>query len=173
MADQIVDARQPAAAGPTERVNTPILPVCGAVRVHLSNCRGYNRMVVFNPEAIMAKSAIQTKRAYDAPSDADGTRVLVDRVWPRGVKKADAALDEWLKSVAPTTELRKWFGHDPDKWSEFRRRYLQELKDGEQAEELTRLKQLRDDSRTLTLVFAAKDEAHNNAVVLQQVLQNK
>src|SRR5699024_8474577 len=113
----------------------------------------------------MDKPAIQIKRAYDAPSDTDGMRVLVDRVWPRGVKKDDAVLDEWLKSVAPSTELRKWFGHDPDKWSEFRRRYRQELKDGEQAEELNQLKQLRDDSSKLTLVFAAKDEAHNNAVV--------
>lgn len=120
----------------------------------------------------MAKTTIQIKRAYEAPADDDGMRVLVDRIWPRGVKKETAALDEWLKTLAPSTELRKWFGHESDKWPGFRDRYLQELKAEERAEGLARLRELRDQATTLTLVFAAKNETQNNAVVLQELLQN-
>lgn len=115
---------------------------------------------------------IQVKRAYTAAAEDDGTRVLVDRIWPRGVSKDKAALDEWLKTVAPSTQLRKWFGHDPDKWDEFRRRYRAELAEPEQAEGMARLRELHA-AGPLTLVFAAKDEAHNNAVVLKHLLESE
>lgn len=118
----------------------------------------------------MAKCTVAIKRAYEAPADGDGTRVLVDRIWPRGKKKEDVALEAWIKAVAPSNELRKWFGHDPDKWPEFRSRYLEELKEDERAAGLQELRELRDDSATLTLVFGAKNETQNNAVVLQEVL---
>ena len=110
---------------------------------------------------------IQLKRAYDDPSPDDGVRVLVDRLWPRGVSKEDAALDRWMKEVAPTTELRKWFDHDPEKWDAFRDRYAAELEN--HTEELA---YLRETSRagTLTLVYGAKDTEHNDAVVLKDVL---
>ena len=110
---------------------------------------------------------INIKRIYDAPVPADGRRVLVDRLWPRGVSKDKARIDEWLKEVAPSDELRKWFGHDPEKWEEFRRRYREELKDHEGL-----LAQLRSEVRkgAVTLLFAAKDAEHNNAVVLKELL---
>ncbi len=111
---------------------------------------------------------IRTKRAYEHPSRSDGTRVLVDRMWPRGVKKADAAIDVWLKDIAPSAELRRWFGHDPDKWEEFQQRYRAELK--EHAEPLKRLLALAHESRALTLVYAARDAQHNNAVALRAYL---
>jgi uncharacterized protein YeaO (DUF488 family) len=106
------------------------------------------------------------KRAYESPATTDGTRVLVDRLWPRGVTKAKARIDLWLKDLAPSTELRKWFGHDPEKWSEFQTRYRAELK-GNPA-----LSSLRELARqgNITLIYAAKDESHNDAVVLRQVL---
>lgn len=109
---------------------------------------------------------IKLKRAYEAPAQSDGMRILVDRLWPRGLSKARAAIDQWLKEVAPSNELRQWFGHDPEKWPEFRKRYRAELKDN------PALAELRDLSRkgTVTLVYAAKDELHNQAVVLRQVL---
>ena len=110
--------------------------------------------------------SISLKRAYEPPAETDGTRVLVDRLWPRGVAKSRARIDLWLKEVAPSTELRKWFGHDPDKWPEFQKRYRAELK-GNPA-----LSELREQSRQgkITLVYAARDELHNDAVVLRQVL---
>lgn len=117
----------------------------------------------------MSTADIRLKRAYEAVADDDGTRVLVDRIWPRGVSKDKAALDEWLKSVAPSTELRKWFGHDPEKWDEFCGRYREELQDDERAEGVERLRTLHEAGR-MTLVYAAKDETHNNAVVLKQLL---
>ena len=110
---------------------------------------------------------VQLKRAYDAPSATDGTRVLVDRLWPRGLRKADAAIDEWLKDVAPSHELRRWFGHDPARWTEFRRRYKAELSRNEAAVEA--LRALARQGR-LTLVYSAHDAAHNQAVVLKDVL---
>jgi len=118
----------------------------------------------------MTTANIRLKRAYDAAADDDGTRVLVDRIWPRGVSKDKAALDEWLKSVAPSTTLRKWFGHDPAKWDEFCTRYRHELQEDERAEGVQRLRALHA-AGPMTLVFAAKDEEHNNAVVLKQLLQ--
>ncbi len=110
---------------------------------------------------------IRIKRIYDPPAAEDGRRVLVDRLWPRGVAKEKARIDEWLKEIAPSDVLRKWFGHDPARWEEFRRRYRGEL---ESQGEL--LERLRAEAKrgTVTLLFAAKDEEHNNAVVIQELL---
>jgi len=110
---------------------------------------------------------VRLKRAYEPPSPGDGVRVLVDRLWPRGLRKADAAIDRWLKELAPSAELRRWFGHDPDRWDEFRRRYRSEL-----SAHTDLLDELRTLARTgpLTLVYAARDERHNDAVVLREVL---
>jgi uncharacterized protein YeaO (DUF488 family) len=110
---------------------------------------------------------IRLKRAYERPSPTDGKRILIDRLWPRGVKKADAAIDEWVKELAPSTALRQWFGHDHARWERFRERYAAEL-----LEQSTKLAQLRDLVRKtpITLVFAARDEEHNDAVVLRDVL---
>lgn len=110
---------------------------------------------------------VKLKRAYEPADRSDGTRVLIDRLWPRGVKKADAKVDEWMKDIAPSTELRKWFGHDPARWQEFRDRYQAEVK--QHPEHLQRLRALAREG-TLTLVFAAHDEAHNNAVVLRDLI---
>jgi uncharacterized protein YeaO (DUF488 family) len=112
---------------------------------------------------------IQVKRAYNQPAADDGTRVLVDRVWPRGVKKEDLGIEEWMKDIGPSTELRKWFGHDPEKWADFRERYFKEL-DGK-PELVDHLCQLARHNR-LTLVFGAKDETYNQAVALREYLRN-
>lgn len=110
---------------------------------------------------------VRLKRAYLPPSQDDGVRVLVDRLWPRGVRKSDAAIDRWMKDLAPTTELRRWFGHDPARWDEFQRRYKTELsKDAELLDELRNMAK----KGALTLVYSAHDEAHNQAVVLRDVL---
>lgn len=110
---------------------------------------------------------IALKRAYDPPDEADGVRVLVDRLWPRGLTKKSAAVDQWAKDVTPSTELRKWFHHDPDHWDEFRRRYLAELKDkGGELEELRKLAQ----AGPITLIYAARDTPHLHATVLRDVL---
>jgi len=111
--------------------------------------------------------SVGLKRAYERSSPDDGTRILVDRLWPRGVRKADAAIDQWLKQLAPSTELRKWFGHDPARWEEFRRRYRAELrKQGETVEALRALAR----QGPVTLVYAARDQRHNEAVVLRELL---
>lgn len=110
---------------------------------------------------------VKLKRAYESPTNDDGYRVLVDRLWPRGLAKAKARIDLWLKAVAPSTELRQWFGHDPEKWAEFKRQYLGELKDNPAWVELQAIAHQRD----ITLVYAAKDQLHNNAVVLKQLLE--
>jgi uncharacterized protein YeaO (DUF488 family) len=112
---------------------------------------------------------IKIKRAYDAPSEQDGCRVLVDRIWPRGLKKEDASIDRWLKAVAPSAELRQWFEHDPQKWRDFCRRYAAELRDKE--DEISFLKE-QSRKGTLTLVFAARDTEHNNAVALKRYLES-
>ncbi|MDQ2702853.1 MAG: DUF488 domain-containing protein [Pseudomonadota bacterium] len=111
--------------------------------------------------------AVSLKRAYEPPWDADGTRVLVDRLWPRGVTKAKAAIDVWLKDVAPSTQLRKWFGHDPERWVEFQQRYRAELKGSPALAELRKLAR----QGHVTLVYSAKDELHNDAVVLAKLLR--
>jgi len=110
---------------------------------------------------------IRIKRVYDEPSKQDGLRILVERLWPRGVSKGKAAVDLWLKDVAPSTELRKWFNHDPEKWDEFRKRYQAEL--AETGDLLTLLKH-RASEGTVTFVYAAHDEQHNSALVLQEFL---
>ena len=115
----------------------------------------------------IAADHIKLKRAYESPAPDDGTRILIDRLWPRGVKKADAAIDEWMKDIAPSTGLRKWFGHDPARWQEFRRRYQSEIR--QHPDEFDRLRALAQNGR-ITLVFAAHDEAHNDAVVLKDLL---
>ena len=112
---------------------------------------------------------IQVKRVYDPPERADGARYLVERLWPRGMKKENAALTGWLKEVAPSTELRKWYGHDPERWPEFQKRYREELKDDAHQEALADLRQAARKG-PVTLVYAAHDEERNSAVVLKQVL---
>ena len=111
---------------------------------------------------------IRLKRAYDPATPADGYRVLIDRLWPRGVSRQRAKLDGWEKELAPSTELRRWFGHDPRRFEEFRRRYIDELRD--QRPRLTALRR-RAREGTLTLVFAALDTEHNDAVVLAEALR--
>jgi uncharacterized protein YeaO (DUF488 family) len=113
---------------------------------------------------------IQLKRVYEKPSRKDGLRVLVDRLWPRGLTKERAAVDLWLKDVAPSTELRQWFGHDPARWKEFQSRYRMELKEKKDA--LTLLKQKGKD-HTLTLLFGARDKEHNEALVLKKILDGR
>jgi uncharacterized protein YeaO (DUF488 family) len=115
---------------------------------------------------VPAKNVV-LKRAYEPSAAEDGTRILVDRLWPRGLKKEDAALDRWLKDLAPSAELRKWFGHDPDRWTEFKRRYVRELR--QHAEMLDELRALAQGGR-ITLVYAAHDQQHNDAVVLREML---
>jgi uncharacterized protein YeaO (DUF488 family) len=113
---------------------------------------------------------VRVKRAYEQAADSDGYRVLIDRLWPRGVSKADARLDEWARELAPSAGLRRWFGHDPARFDEFRRRYADELGEHED-----RLQELRKRARagTLTLVYAARDTEHNDAVVLAQILRRR
>ncbi len=110
---------------------------------------------------------IRLKRVYEPASPEDGVRVLVDRLWPRGLRKEDAAVAHWMKDIAPSSTLRQWFGHDPERWPEFRRRYTAELRHHEQE-----LEELREFARhgQVTLLFGARDEAHNDAVVLRDVL---
>ena len=116
----------------------------------------------------MADLDVRTKRVQEKPAKADGHRALVDRLWPRGVSREKAKLDEWLPDLGPSDDLRKWFGHDPDRFGEFRRRYVEELKDRRGL-----LSDLRRRARAarVTLLFAAKDEERNNAVVLADVLR--
>ncbi len=124
-----------------------------------------------NPEkARKPRSAVRVKRVYDAPTHADGVRVLVDRVWPRGLSKEKAGIDHWLKGVAPSTALRQWFGHDPARWAEFRRRYRAELEQNPAA-----LDELRSVIRgkSATLLYGARDEQHNQAVVLAEILDER
>jgi len=110
---------------------------------------------------------IKLKRVYENSAKEDGTRILVDRLWPRGLTKQKANVDLWLKEIAPSTELRKWFHHDPEKWKEFKKRYLMELKSKKEQIEVLE-KELK--SGTVTLVYGAKDEEHNEALVLKELL---
>jgi len=114
--------------------------------------------------------SIQIKRAYERPSESDGYRVLVDRIWPRGIRKEDAAISEWLKEIAPSKGLREWFGHEPERWDEFRIRYFEEL--GNHPDAITALRK-KAGAGPVTLVYAAKDELHNNAVALKEHLEKK
>jgi uncharacterized protein YeaO (DUF488 family) len=114
--------------------------------------------------------AIRLKRAYDPAEEDDGTRILVDRLWPRGLSKDKAAIDRWAKEIAPSSELRRWFGHDPARWEEFQSRYREELRAPEAQEELATLRGMARKSR-VTLLYAAKAEEMNNAVVLRDYLR--
>ena len=114
--------------------------------------------------------SIQLKRVYAPPAEEDGCRVLVDHLWPRGIKKADAALDTWVKEVAPSEGLRKWFHHEPEKWEEFKRRYFLELNSN--PEPLIELEKKARNGR-LTLVYASKEERFNNAVALKEYLETR
>ena len=111
---------------------------------------------------------IKLKRAYEGPEKTDGARLLVERLWPRGLTKEKAAIDEWFKEVAPTPELRKWYSHDPAKWPEFRRRYVAELKANRGEVEKLRARVMKG---PVTFVFAAKDEERNSAAVLKAYLE--
>jgi uncharacterized protein YeaO (DUF488 family) len=113
---------------------------------------------------------ILTKRAYDPPHAADGLRILVDRLWPRGIKKEDLLLDDWIKDISPSDELRRWFAHEPEKWSQFVKRYFKELDENKECWQaiLNTAKHHR-----LTLVYGAKDTEHNNAAALKQYLESK
>ncbi|MES1952484.1 hypothetical protein S4A8_16577 [Salinisphaera sp. S4-8] len=115
--------------------------------------------------------SIQLKRIYDSVSENDGRRVLVDGMWPRGVKKADVELDDWYKSVAPSRDLRRWFGHDRDRWETFRERYRAEL-DGSDNEDLDALREIVARQDQVTLLFAARDTECNHAVVLKDWLED-
>ena len=119
------------------------------------------------PTAKIPAAHLKLKRAYEPAAAADGVRVLVDRLWPRGISKQRAALDEWLKEIAPSTELRQWFGHEPARWPEFQRRYKAELRG--HAMEIERLRDIAAKG-VLTLVYGARDQEHNDAVVLRDVL---
>ncbi|MEO8341489.1 MAG: DUF488 domain-containing protein [Nitrospirota bacterium] len=111
---------------------------------------------------------IKLKRAYEKPDPNDGVRILVDRLWPRGLTKAKAAIDVWIKEIAPSTELRKWFAHDPKKWKGFRERYHKEIKHHPDEVELIRSKAREE---TVTLIYGARDQEHNEAVVLKELLE--
>jgi uncharacterized protein YeaO (DUF488 family) len=111
---------------------------------------------------------IRLKRAYEKPSRDDGSRILVERLWPRGLTKERAAVDLWLKEVAPSSDLRKWFGHDPARWDQFQKRYWKELKEKKEAVQLLKQK---GKQGTVTLVYAARDEEHNGALALKRFLE--
>jgi uncharacterized protein YeaO (DUF488 family) len=113
---------------------------------------------------------IKIKRVYEKRGKEDGKRILVDRLWPRGLTKEKADIDIWLKQISPSTELRKWFGHDPDKWKEFQKRYHQELMNNKEQVELLK-EQVK--KGVVTLVYGAKDQEHNEALVLKEWLVNK
>jgi uncharacterized protein YeaO (DUF488 family) len=113
---------------------------------------------------------IHIKRVYELPQSSDEKRVLIDRLWPRGLTKEKAKVDLWIKDIAPSTDLRKWFGHDPDKWNEFKERYHEELK--ENSEVVSQLVELVKNGK-VTLVYGAKDQEHNDAVVLKEYLEKK
>jgi uncharacterized protein YeaO (DUF488 family) len=115
--------------------------------------------------------SITVKRAYEPPGANDGRRILVDRVWPRGVSKDELQLDAWHRELAPSTELRKWFGHDPERWTEFRKRYTAELRRAELRETLHELTSLAKRGK-VTLVYGARDEEHNQAIVLRDYLMH-
>ena len=116
----------------------------------------------------MGSQYFQIKRIYEDSADSDGYRILVDRLWPRGVSKEDAQLDDWMKEIAPSPELRKWFDHDPDRFNDFKKRYETELSDRKKpVERLTETSR----EQSVTLLYAAKDETHNHAIVLKEYLE--
>ena len=116
----------------------------------------------------MTSKDVKLKRVYEPAEKADGCRVLVDRIWPRGLSKEKAQVDRWVREVAPSTELRQWFGHDQAKWAEFLERYRSELNGSEAVKELRAICR---EERVVTLVYAARDETHSNAVALKRILR--
>lgn len=112
---------------------------------------------------------IRIGRIYEKPGKGNGFRILVDRLWPRGVKKSEAKINLWLKDIAPSDSLRKWFSHDPEKWKEFQKRYRAELKG--RKELLRQIKRLEKENKNIMLIYSAKDKEHNNAVVLAEILK--
>lgn len=112
---------------------------------------------------------IRIKRIYEPAAEEDGFRILIDRLWPRGIKKETAKIDMWLKEVAPSNELRKWFSHDPKKWEEFKKKYAEEL--AAKPELLKKIRQIEKEKRTVTLLYSARDEEYNNAVALKAILE--
>ncbi|MFA1821774.1 DUF488 domain-containing protein [Virgibacillus oceani] len=117
---------------------------------------------------------VQIKRIYEEKNNDDGIRVLVDRVWPRGMSKADAGLDEWIKEIGPSSNLRKWFNHDPEKFAEFKKKYKDELQSGEQKKALDQLKDIiKKHRKDVTLLFGSKEEKYNQAAVLKEILDHQ
>lgn len=113
---------------------------------------------------------IKIKRVYEQPDQDDGVRILVDRLWPRGLTKEKASVDLWLKEIAPSTELRKWFGHDPEKWKSFRGRYVSEIRHND---DLLKVLKQKASEGTITLLYGTRDEKHNEALVLKQFLERR
>lgn len=117
--------------------------------------------------------SVALKRVYEAAASDDGARILVDRLWPRGIRKEDAALDLWMKDLAPSNELRKWYHANPQRWLEFRRKYLSELRTGAAHDSLQKLYELHRERHRLTLLYASKDTERNNAMVLKQLVEGE
>lgn len=126
---------------------------------------------IYNHSSKGMKMTIGIKRIYEPASRGDGTRVLIDRLWPRGLTKAEAGIDEWLRDLAPSNELRRWYHARPEHWVDFRKKYLQELKQLPSQDALHRLYDLAGKKKRVTLLFASKNETHNNAVVLKELLE--
>jgi len=122
------------------------------------------------PDRAQKAHVLQLKRVYEPAAPSDGRRILVDRLWPRGLTKEKAALDEWMKEIAPSTDLRRWFAHDPEKWPEFQKRYRQELR---AHADLVREIATRASRGRVTLLYGARDEVHNEAVVLAAVIRSR
>lgn len=144
------------------------------VKTHTAASSSQNEIAVLSlsPYALRNMSKplrLQIKRVYEPPERSDGVRVLVDRLWPRGLRKEDAKLDEWCKEIAPSNELRRWFGHDPARWAEFQKRYTKELA---ATEDLCDALRKAAKTKTVTLLYAAQDTEHNNAVVLKAYLES-
>lgn len=121
-------------------------------------------------KSVKVKITIKIKRVYDTPSEEDGYRVLIDRLWPRGLSKSVAVIQSWVKDIAPSTELRKWFDHDPLKWAAFQEKYMDELKHNPSIDSFW---ETISHQKTVTLLYSAKDEKHNNAIVLKSFLTSK
>lgn len=119
----------------------------------------------------VTRPQIALKRVYDPPSESDGLRLLVDRLWPRGLNKEKANIDEWVRDLAPSNELRRRFHSHPEQWSEFRAKYLRELRSSDAAEAMSHMEKLLREHRRVTLLFASKNTDHNNAVVLKQLIE--
>jgi uncharacterized protein YeaO (DUF488 family) len=156
----------PSPPGDCRRAGTP-MPTGGP---RVGRFAPFDSALQERPDGVARRSwvDVRLKRAYEPPTDADGYRVLIDRLWPRGISRGRASLDDWERELAPTAELRRWFGHDPSRFEEFRSRYLEELR--RQRPRIAKLRR-RARSGTLTLVYSARDTEHNDAVVLADVLR--